>query len=300
MKKLKVLIQIFPMLKEIDYLERTLLLLKQNSLFIDKEKYHIILDITLPTSDYLVDWKKSILKKDYFINRLKNFEKYYLGWCDEYSLTTDDNVKGLLDWFSNTVNKYSDLDATIIIEPDVVFGPYTLSLYLESNLQAKNISPNYIITAEYIKMWDMSWDVVVNSTYLNEPFDFRNTNDAIVDTYHLKNNGEVSIKPLIYNHQKYFKFGGGWFTLYSKPLLDTINFPKELEGYGGFDNYVMNFCYNKPDLVTQYKIENLVITDKHNHTEHYDDYICSLNRKQDLYEKNNEIMFNHFKNKFGF
>ena len=290
----------FPMLKEIDYLERTLLLLKQSSLFIDKEKYHLILDITLPTSDYLVDWEKSILKKDYFINRLKNFEKYYLGWCDEYSLTTDDNVKGLLDWFSNTINKYSDLDATIIIEPDVVFGPYTLGLYLESNLQAKSISPNYIIAAEYVKMWDTSWDIMVNSTYLNEPFNFRNTNDAIIDTYHLKNNGEVSIKPLIYNNQKYFKFGGGWFTLYSKPLIDNIDFPIELEGYGGFDNYVMEFCYNKPDLVTQYKIENLVITDKHNHTEYYDNYICSLNKKQDLYEKNNKIMFNHFKNKFGF
>jgi len=300
MKKSKVLIQMFPMLKEIDYLERTLLLLKQSSLFIDKEKYHLILDITLPTSDYLVDWEKSILKKDYFINRLKNFEKYYLGWCDEYSLTTDDNVKGLLDWFSNTINKYSDLDATIIIEPDVVFGPYTLGLYLESNLQAKSISPNYIIAAEYVKMWDTSWDIMVNSTYLNEPFNFRNTNDAIIDTYHLKNNGEVSIKPLIYNNQKYFKFGGGWFTLYSKPLIDNIDFPIELEGYGGFDNYVMEFCYNKPDLVTQYKIENLVITDKHNHTEYYDNYICSLNKKQDLYEKNNKIMFNHFKNKFGF
>ena len=34
MSKTKTLIQIFPMLKEIDYLERTLLLLKQNSLFI--------------------------------------------------------------------------------------------------------------------------------------------------------------------------------------------------------------------------------------------------------------------------
>jgi hypothetical protein len=149
-------------------------------------------------------------------------------------------------------------------------------------------------------MWDTSWDVIVNSSYINEPFNFRNTNDAIVDTYHLKNNGEIGLKPLIFNNQKYFKFGGGWFTLYSKSLIDTIDFPKELEGYGGFDNYVMNFCYNKPNLVTQYKIENLVITDKHNHTEHYNNYIFSIDKKHDLYEKNNHIIFNHFKNKFGF
>jgi len=300
MSKTKTLIQIFPMLKEIDYLERTLLLLKQNSLFVDKEKHHIILDIVLPTSDYLTDWDKSILKKDYFINRLKNFENYYTNWYDEYSLTTNDDIKGLLDWFNITVNKYPDVDNIIIIEPDVVFGPYTLSLYLESSIQTNNISPNYIITAEYVKMWDPSWDVIVNSTYLDEPFDFRGSNDAIVDTYELKNNGEINLKPLIFNNQKHFKFGGGWFTLYSKRLIDTIDFPKELEGYGGFDNYVMNFCYNKSDLVTQYKIENLVITDKHNYTEYYDDYIFSLNKKQDLYEKNNQIISTHFKNKFGF
>ena len=300
MNKTKILIQIFPMLKEIDYLERTLLLLKQNSLFINREKYHIILDVTLPTSDYLVDWDKSILKKDYFINRLKNFENYYTSWYDECSLTTNDNIKGLLDWFNLTTNKYSDVDNIIIIEPDVVFGPYTLSLYLESSIQANDVSPNYIITAEYIKMWDVSWDIIVNSTYLDEPFNFRNTNDAIIDTYELKNNREINLKPLIFNNQKYFKFGGGWFTLYSKSLIDTIDFPKTLEGYGGFDNYVMDFCYHKPDLVTQYKIENLVITDKHNHTEYYDDYIFTYNKEQDLYQKNNNIIANHFKNKFGF
>jgi len=300
MSKIKTLIQVFPMLKEIDYLERTLLLLKQNSLYVDKEKHHVILDVVLPTSDYLVDWDKSILKKDYFINRLKNFEKYYTDWYDECSLTTDDSVKGLLDWFNKTTNKYPDVDNIIIVEPDVVFGPYTLSLYLESSIQAKTFDSNYIITAEYVKMWDTSWDVVVNSNYINAPFNFRNTNDAIVDTYHLKNNGDVNLKPLVFGNQKCFKFGGGWFTLYSKQLIDTIDFPKQLEGYGGFDNYVMNFCYNKPNLVTQFKIENLVITDKHNYTEYYDDYVYSIDRKQDLYQKNNDIISNHFKNKFGF
>jgi hypothetical protein len=300
MSKTKVLIQLFPMVKEIDFLERTLLLLKQNSIFIDKEKYHIILDVTLPTSDYLVDWDKSILKRDYFISRLKNFEKYYLGWCDEYSISTDDKVKGLLDWILNTTKKYEDIDDVIIIDPDVVFGPYTLNLYLESSLQVKSISKNYIISAEYVKMWDPSWDIIVNSEYLNKSYDFRNTNDAILDTYNLKGNGEISVKPVVIDGRKYFKFGGGWFTMYSKSLLDTINFPISLEGYGGFDNYVMQFCYNKPELVTQYKIENLVITDKHNHTDYYDAYISSKNQKHDLYEKNNMIMQVHFKNKFGF
>ena len=52
------------MVNEIDYLERTLLLLKQASVYVDKDKFHIILDVTLPTSDYLTDWNNSVLKLD--------------------------------------------------------------------------------------------------------------------------------------------------------------------------------------------------------------------------------------------
>jgi hypothetical protein len=298
MSKTKVLIQVFSLVKEIDYLERTLLLLKQNSLFVNKEKYHIILDINFLISDYLTDWEKSILKKDYFLDRLEHLKKYYTNWCDECHFDTNENVKGALGYFIKNLDKYPDVDSIILLEPDVIFGPYTLSLFLESSTQTKQYSSNYIITAEYVKMWDTSWDVVVNSNFINKPFNYRNIIDPISDTYSVY--GDINLIPLIIDNRKYFKFGGGWFTMYSKSLFDLINFPKTLDGYGPLDNYVMSFCYNKPDLVTQYKIENLVITDYHNDTTYYDNYICSIDRKQDLYQKNNEIMFNHFKNKFGF
>lgn len=298
MSKSKILIQVFSLVKEIDYLERTLLLLKHNSLFVDKEKYHIILDINFLISDYLTDWEKSILKKDYFLNRLKHLEKYYTSWCDECHFNTDEDVKGALGYFiKNSLNKYPDVDDIILLEPDVIFNPYTLSLFLESSEQAKNQSLNYIITAEYVKMWDTSWDVVVNSKFINEPFTYRNTLDPISDTYFI--NGDVKLIPLVENNRKYFKFGGGWFTMYSKSLFNLIDFPNTLDGYGPLDNYVMYFCYNQPHLVTQYKIENLIITDYHNDTTYYDNYIFTHNKKQDLYQKNNDIMAKHFKNKFG-
>ena len=299
MNKTKILIQVFSLVKEIDYLERTLLLLKQNSFFIDKEKYHIILDVNFLISDYLTDWDKSIIKKDYFLNRLEHLKKYYTNWCDECHFDTNENVKGALGYFiQNSLPKYPDVESIILLEPDVLFNPYTLNLFLESSTQAKSQSPNYIITAEYVKMWDTSWDVVVNSKFLDEPFTYRNTLDPMLDIYFI--NGEVNLKPLIFNNNKYFKFGGGWFTMYSKSLFNLIDFPSTLDGYGPLDNYVMDFCYNKSHLVTQYKIENLIITDYHNDTTYYDDYIFDHNKKQDLYQKNNDIMRNHFKNKFGF
>ena len=88
--------------------------------------------------------------------------------------------------------------------------------------------------------------------------------------------------------------------MYSKSLFNLIDFPNTLDGYGPLDNYVMQFCYNQPHLVTQYKIENLVITDYHNDTTYYDNYVFTHDKKQDLYQKNNEIIAEHFKNKFGF
>ena len=75
MSKSKVLLQIFPLVTDIDCLERTLVLLKQNSAYLDKEKFHIILDVTLPISDYLTDWNNSILKQDFFINKFNNLIK---------------------------------------------------------------------------------------------------------------------------------------------------------------------------------------------------------------------------------
>ena len=105
MKKNKVLIQIFPMVTDIDYLERTLLLLKQNSAYVDKSKFHIILDVTYPLSDYFVDWEDSILKKDFFLDKFENLKKYG-DWADESYFNIDEEVKGCVDYCVNNINKY--------------------------------------------------------------------------------------------------------------------------------------------------------------------------------------------------
>jgi hypothetical protein len=299
MNKTKILIQIFSLVKEIDYLERTLLFLKENSINLNRENYYIILDINFLISDYLTNWDKSILKKDYFIKRLNHLKKYYTNWCDECHFDTDENVKGALGYLiKKSLPKYQDVDSIILLEPDVIFNPYTLNLFLECDNLAKQQSSNYIITAEYVKMWDSSWDVVVNSKFIDKPFNYRNAIDPIVDVNFISD--DIHLSPLIFDNKKYFKFGGGWFTLYSKSLFNLIDFPQTLDGYGPLDNYIMSFCFNNPHLVTQYKIQNLIITDYHNDTTYYDDYIISYDKKQDLYQKNNEIMINHFKNKFGF
>jgi len=285
----KVVIQVFPMVNEIDYLERTLLLLKQASIYIDKEKFHIILDITLPVSDYLTDWDNSILKQDYFINKFKNLEKY-ANWCDEYYFNIDDKVKGCVDCCINNIYKYSEVDDMIWLDIDIIFNPFTLNLILESSLEIKPKQSNYIITPEYVKLWDNSWNILVNDNFINESYGYEKINDPIIDTTIICE--DISLESLTT-----YKWGGAWFTLYSKKLLDYIQFPKDIEGYSPIDTFIMKCCKYIPN-VTQYKMKNLVVAEDYRYLDRtlYNNYLKSINRKQDLFQIGWDKMINHLQN----
>jgi hypothetical protein len=296
--KRKILINIYPMLKDIDHLERTLILLKQSYPYVNHDSFHIILNVTLPISDYLIDWDSSILKQDYFITKFEHLKKYGDCW-DECYFNIDSHSYGLLDNFTSVLSKHNDVDDVILLETDIVFNPYTLGVIIDSSSQLSSQFKEYIITPEHTKLWDSSWDVITNSNFINKPYYYRDIAEPLLDVAY--NGQSIEIIPMISNSQKFFKFGGGWFVLYSKELLDKINFPSDLKGYGPLDNFIIQYC-SYSGVPTQYKIQNIVITEDCKYTQSgaYDPYVKTLNRKQDLYEKNNKIMFEHFKNKFGF
>lgn len=287
--KQKVLIQIFFMINEIDYLERILLLLKQSSIHINKQKFYVILDVTLPISDYLTDWNNSILKQDYFINKFKNLEKY-ANWCDEYYFNVDNEVKGCTDCCINNIYKYS-VDDVIWLDIDIIFSQNTLNLILESSLNIKKIQSKYIITPEYVKLWDRGWDVLVNSNFTCQPYGYQKQHDPIIDTALMSNSG-TSLEQL-----KGYKWGGGWFTLYSKELLDYIQFPRDIKGYSGIDTFIMKCCRYIPNT-TQYKIKNLVVAEDYKYIDRtlYKNYLKSINRKQDLFQEGWDKMNLHLQN----
>lgn len=293
MSKSKVAISILPMVNDIDYLERTLFMLKQSSAFIDKNKFYIILDIALPTSSYLVDWDNSILKQDYFINKLKNLEKY-ADWCDEYYLYEDNSIKGCVDYCIKNINKYQNIDDMIWLDIDIMFNPYTLNIILESSLEIKQHQSKYIITPECVKLWDNTWDVLVNDNFQDKSYGYERQNDPIIDTAILY--GDVSLESM-----REFKFGGSWFTLYSKELLDYINFPLGIEGYSPIDTIIMEFCKRIPN-VTQYKIKNLVVGEDYKHINRtsYSQYVKTIDRRKDeLFQISWEKMVNHLRKTFN-
>lgn len=295
MKKSKVLIQLFPMIDDIDQLERTLFMLRQNLAYTDRSKFHIILDITYPLSDYFVDWENSILKKDFFLKKFEALKKYR-DIFDESFFNLDKEVKGIIDLCIKNIYKY-EVDDIIMLETDIIFNPYTLSTILEASLKTKQQTPNYIITPEYVKMWDNSWDMVVNNNFKNKnnnPPYYKN-NDPIDDATNLY--GDFEIEPLIENDQRIFKFGGGWFTLFSKPLLDSIEFPRDIKGYGAIDTFIMIYCNSLLNSL-QYKIKNLVICEdrKYLGKSIYSSYIKNINRKDEYREESWSKLVSHLNN----
>jgi len=279
MDKHKVLIQLFPLVNDIDMLERVLLLLKQNSLNVDKDKFHVILDVTLPMTNYLVDWDNSTLKQDFFIKKFLNLEKYGT-WADEYHFNVDYDLLGCVDCCIKNIYKYPDVDSIIWLESDIIFNSFTLNLFLESSLSLKQEHSNYIITSEYVKLWDSTWDVMTNSHFLNKPYNYWETHDPIVDSSQVY--GDVFLEPLTQNNTKIFKFGGGWFTLFSKSLLDYIKFPQDIKGYCPIDTFIMSICPYIPNA-TQFKIKNLIVCQDKMYGDNtlYKNNIKSFNRKHD-------------------
>jgi len=275
--KERILIQIFPMVGDIDYLEKTLFQLTQNSPYIDRSKFHIILDVTYPMSDFFTNWEESKLDKSFFIKKFESLKKYG-EWYDESYFNIDYEVKGCVDLCINNIYKY-DVDSILMLDVDIMFNPQTLNIILESSLQIpKTESPNYIITPEYTKLWDNSWDPLVNDLHLNSQFNAED--DPIVNsslTY-----GELSIEPLLKGGKKLFKFGGGWFTLFSKHLLDSIEFPRDIYGYGAIDTFIMLYCNTVPNA-TQYKVKNLVVCEDRKFLGRgvYSSYIKTIDRRNE-------------------
>ena len=291
MNKHKVLIQLFPMVDDIDQLEKVLFLLRQNSNYVDKSKFYFILDVTYPLSDYFVDWENSILQKDFFLNKFEILKKYG-DWCDESYFNIDENVKGCTDMCINNIYKY-DVDDIIMLDNDIIFNPHTLSIMLEASLATKEMTPHYVLTPEYVKMWDNSWDIITNDYFKNKPNDpfYVLVNDPIDDS--IKIYGDVSLEPI-----EGFKFGGGWMTLFSKKLLDYIEFPKDIYGYGPIDTFIMDFSKYIPNS-KQFKIKNLVITEdrKYLGKSIYSSYIKNINRRDEHFHEVWNKMYHHMYNK---
>lgn len=278
---MKGIITIFALPQELEDLALTLYNLKRNSIYLDPNNQYKI-DITMCLSDELTDWDKTKLPKDYIQERTTELATKFLDWC-EWNLIWgyEENVLGCVSQRRYSLENNPNADFFIWLDCDFIFKDTTLSYMTEAyqTIKESNIDL-FILTPQFVKQWDNTWDVLVNKSFLNHPIDYELIADVYKDT--LPDIGEVEVKPI-----PNFKFAGGWFTLISKDLLSKTGIPESLGHYGLEDTYVTECCNilrRNNENVYQFILENHLIGESYIHrpNETIKKYISNISKKDEF------------------
>ena len=215
---------------ELDLAMLTFNQLAKSFLFIDKSD-NIILESCLNLSNYVIDWDKSKLSKEFFIKKYKNLDYVFSNKSIHYSkIYEGDNLYGHLDLERESISP--EIDAYMNICPDMIFSEHVLFYMIEGAKQVKNKC--FVITPQIPKMWDNTWDILVNPIYKDIPYGTKlNSFDLVNDQ--ITNTQEISLQQI-----NCFKYAG-WFDLYSKTYFEKLApIWNEWKGKGGWDSYSMN------------------------------------------------------------
>jgi hypothetical protein len=295
---MKGIISIFVMPQELEDLALTLDRLKRNSVYLDGSANYKV-DITMCLSDELTDWGNSKLPKEYIKERTIELVETYLDWC-LWDLQWDNpNILGCVSQRRFSLKNNPDADFFIWLDCDMMFKDTTLYYITSAYQMAKQSNlENIIVTPEFVKQWDNTWDVVTNKNYLNKPINYHLDSNIYYDS--LPQLEEVAVKEI-----PAFKFAGGWFTLISKSLLNEIGIPESFGHYGLEDTFVMacsSIMKQKGKQVSQFVLENMISGEiRKNRTNNtIKKYILSKDRKEEFKQiahSNWESEINNFINK---
>jgi len=284
---MKVVISIFCLPYEIDELENTLNQLKKASYYLDN-KVEWIVDVTMTVSTKMVNWDKSSLPLKYFIDKFSKLSSQ-VDWCEKH-FQTSDTILGCVSQRRESLKKHKDADYFIWLDCDIIFDERTLFYVQMTMIQTQKDYPNSIITPELVRIWDNTWDVLVNENFIDKPHEYNQTNDPYKDSG-IK--GDISIEPVLNKNspQSRFKFAGGWFTCISGPLLRRIGVPEEFGHYGFEDTFVMvaseKLMRTSDYKVHQFKIKNLVVCEnyKYRDNKHYLNGLSAYDRREEFKNK---------------
>jgi hypothetical protein len=271
----EIVIHIFP--NEIDNLNQTLISLKRSSLYLsynDKIKISVMLNINL------VDWENSIISKDYFISRFKDMEILTKSWAETNFFYNNSNILGNFS-FHREVYKNTESNFIITLDTDVIYSETLLANLINSAKLVTQSEKYFIITPEIYKLWDNSWDVIVNKKYKDLlPSQNYVTEDPYIDVVY----NQEPILDKIDN----FKFAMGWFTLINKDLLRLIELPKSMGHYGPDDTFIMmcaGILRNKGINVNQFVLRNEIIRENVKYKSNlYNNFIKNIDKKNEFRE----------------
>jgi hypothetical protein len=273
----------------LDDLERVLIDLNKASKHISSDNYEFY--ISFSVSDYLFDWKNSKVDKQFFIDRFNSL-KPLTDWASKSTYQIRDEIIGALQ-----TKRYAHLESKnathfIWLDTDICFDERIL-FYMENAIDVIDNVDKYFITPEIVKYWDTTWDCLVNSNYLNKPLDYCKTNNPFVDCGEV---GDVALETVFNNvpGQPQTKFGAGWFTLLSKPLLDRIPLPESMGAYGPDDTFLMwgiEKLNQTGANIHQFKLKNYIVCENYiyRNRNHYDSIIKRIDRKEEFKKQSYEV-----------
>lgn len=288
---LEIVIWISPV--DIEDLEKSLNRLNEGQLYLSqKQRDNIKFNTVLCVSDDIIDWSKSKVSKEECINeflKLKNLIKWANGESTFEPTTTINGCTSM-----RRISSYSNSKYYLWLDTDIIFDPLTLPYMVNSieSLEQSEYS-KFVITPEIVRIWDETWDCLVNNNFINKPLGYHKTHNPYLDT---KINPELEPTLVeVHNNipgQPYMKFGGGWFAVVSKELMKQIPFPDNYGHYGLDDTYLMWGAQILQDpFIKQFKIKNIVVSENYfDRKTTYKDQIQFIDRREE-YKKINENLF---------
>jgi len=281
---MKIVIQIFCLPYEIDELENTLNQLRRASKYIDKSLDWYV-DVCMCTADDMINWSKSSIPKKYFEEKFLKLSSQ-LDWCSK-NFHTSSQIKGCVSHRRHCLTEYEHTQYFIWLDTDIIFDERTLSYFQNAMQPVWDITPYSIITPELVRIWDNTWDCLVNENFINEKVGYQQLANPYLDSG-IK--GDVGIESVqnTNSSQSRFKFAGGWFTCISGRLLREIGIPESFGHYGYEDTFVMvaseKLIQTKQQDIQQFKLKNLVVCEnyKYRNNSHYLNNISVYDRREEF------------------
>jgi len=246
---------------DLDDLEKTL-----NRLLIGKDylddttKSKIRFNVVMCVSNEIIKWKNSSIYGE--CNRKFNELKNLTNWAGESNFIESDILNGCTSMRVNATK--SNAEYYIWLDTDIIFQPETLAYIINASQHIETAGiDKFVITPEIVRIWDDTWDCIVNENFINKQVGYHKIHNPYEDA---KIYGDISIEEVICKvpGQPYMKFAGGWFTMLSKKLLNELPWPEDYGHYGYDDTYLMwaASVINNPEL-KQFKLKNIIVCENY-------------------------------------
>jgi FkbM family methyltransferase len=258
--------------------------------FLEKKDW-ISIYATLNLSPELIQWDESELKPQFFIEKFNRI-KEKASWANEliFEIMDDNSILGTTAQKRKAIK--GNYDQFIFLDCDMAFHPTTLKYILETSYQ---VSGMYILTPQIPKLWDSTWDVLVNEKFIKKEYGYEKTHKP-EDTY------SQEIEELSVEKSPVFKFACGWFTLYSKEIWDLVGIGDWLGHYGPEDTFLMSASLVAENVgydIQQYIVKGIYVSENYvSRPTTYADLIKINNYKQEFRDKS-EKQFNKELNIFS-